>query len=95
MRTADHDRFGLAVLIFQLLFMGRHPFAGRHPQRALTVETAIQEGLFAFGAEAALKGWEPPPFSLRLRDVSPPLAHLFERAFGREAAAGGPRPTAA
>jgi DNA-binding helix-hairpin-helix protein with protein kinase domain len=93
-RTADHDRFGLAVLIFQLLFMGRHPFAGRHPQRALTVETAIQEGIFAFGAEAAVKGWEPPPFSLRLRDVSPPLAQLFERAFAREAAGGGPRPTA-
>jgi DNA-binding helix-hairpin-helix protein with protein kinase domain len=93
-RTADHDRFGLAVLIFQLLFMGRHPFAGRHPERALTVETAIQEGVFAFGAESALKGWEPPPFSLRLRDVSPPLAHLFERAFGREAANGGPRPVA-
>ena len=27
----DHDRFGLAVLLFHLLFMGRHPFAGRHP----------------------------------------------------------------
>jgi DNA-binding helix-hairpin-helix protein with protein kinase domain len=25
-RTAQHDAFGLAVLIFYLLFLGRHPF---------------------------------------------------------------------
>ena len=29
-RTANHDRFGVAVLLFHLLFMGRHPFAGRY-----------------------------------------------------------------
>jgi DNA-binding helix-hairpin-helix protein with protein kinase domain len=94
-RTPDHDRFGLAVLVFQLLFMGRHPFTGRHPERAVPVEAAIREGLFVFGHEARLKGWEPPPFSLPLRDVSPSVAQLFERAFGREAAAGGSRPAAA
>ena len=49
LRTPEHDRFGLAVLVFQLLFMGRHPFAGRHPERAIPVETAMREGLFAFG----------------------------------------------
>lgn len=27
-RSADHDRFGLAVIVFKLLFMGRHPFSG-------------------------------------------------------------------
>jgi DNA-binding helix-hairpin-helix protein with protein kinase domain len=27
-RTPNHDAFGLAVVIFNLLFMGRHPFAG-------------------------------------------------------------------
>jgi DNA-binding helix-hairpin-helix protein with protein kinase domain len=94
-RTHDHDRFGLAVLVFQLLFMGRHPFAGRHPDRVVPVEAAIREGLFAFGHEARRQGWEPPPFSLLLQDVTHPVADLFERAFGREAAAGGPRPTAA
>ena len=29
-RTRNHDRFGLAILIFQLLFVGRHPYAGRY-----------------------------------------------------------------
>jgi DNA-binding helix-hairpin-helix protein with protein kinase domain len=93
-RTCDHDRFGLAVLVFQLLFMGRHPFAGRHPDRALSVEAAIREGLFAFGQEARRQAWEPPPFSLPLEEGTPPVADLFERAFGRDAAAGGARPTA-
>jgi len=94
-RTPDHDRFGLAVLVFQLLFMGRHPFAGLHPDRAIPVGMAIREGLFAFGREAARQRWKPPPFSLRLTDVSWSVAQIFEQAFGKEAAAGGPRPTAA
>jgi DNA-binding helix-hairpin-helix protein with protein kinase domain len=29
-RAQEHDGFGLAVAIFQLLFMGRHPFSGRY-----------------------------------------------------------------
>jgi DNA-binding helix-hairpin-helix protein with protein kinase domain len=93
-RTHDHDGFGLAVLVFQLLFMGRHPFAGRHPARVVPVEAAIREGIFAFGPDARRQGWEPPPFSLGLEDVTPSVAALFERAFGHEAATGGPRPTA-
>lgn len=28
-RTPEHDTFGLAVIIFQLLMLGRHPFQGR------------------------------------------------------------------
>jgi DNA-binding helix-hairpin-helix protein with protein kinase domain len=94
-RTHDHDRFGLAVLVFQLLFMGRHPFTGRHRKRFVPVEAAIREGLFVFGHEARAQGWMPPPFSLLLTDVTRPVAGLFERAFGDEAAAAGPRPAAA
>ncbi len=29
-RTENHDRFGLAVLAYQLLFVGRHPYSGRY-----------------------------------------------------------------
>jgi DNA-binding helix-hairpin-helix protein with protein kinase domain len=93
-RTPEHDRFGLAVLVFHLLFMGRHPFAGRHPERAIPVEAALREGLFAFGREGLRAGVVPPPHSLQLRDVTPGIADLFERAFGREAIDGGPRPGA-
>ncbi len=94
-RTPDHDCFGLAVLVFQLLFMGRHPYTGRHPERAIPVEAAIREGLFAFGAEARKRGWLPPPYSLSLADASAPVASLFHRAFGGEAGAGAARPSAA
>ncbi|MDX1979883.1 MAG: hypothetical protein SFV51_06425 [Bryobacteraceae bacterium] len=30
-RTAEHDAFGLAVMLFQLLMEGFHPFFGQHP----------------------------------------------------------------
>src|SRR6266571_7241445 len=48
-RTKNHDRFGLAVLMFQLLFMGRHPFAGvpDRPEQ-FEIERAISQFLFAF-----------------------------------------------
>jgi DNA-binding helix-hairpin-helix protein with protein kinase domain/Flp pilus assembly protein TadD len=94
-RTKDHDRFGLAVLVFHLLFMGRHPWAGRHPTRAINVDTAIKEGMFAFGSEAEKQGWLPPPFSLHLADIPVALVRLFEGALGREGAAGRARPAAA
>jgi DNA-binding helix-hairpin-helix protein with protein kinase domain len=34
-RTAHHDNFGLAVMVFLMLFMGRYPFAGRYLARII------------------------------------------------------------
>jgi DNA-binding helix-hairpin-helix protein with protein kinase domain len=93
-RTAEHDLFGLAALVFQLLFMGRHPYAGCHPTREITVEAAIREGFFAYGWDAARLGWQPPPLSLRLADIPSSMGSLFERAFGDSTAVGAPRPEA-
>jgi DNA-binding helix-hairpin-helix protein with protein kinase domain len=95
-RTANHDRFGLAVLLFHLLFMGRHPFAGRFLGRGeMLLEQAIKEFRFAYAAWASRAQMAPPPFSLHLEVLSPELAKLFDRAFrpGSEAVNG--RPTAA
>jgi len=39
-RSAGHDAFGLAVLLFHLLFMGRHPFAGRSLAGEMTIQYA-------------------------------------------------------
>jgi DNA-binding helix-hairpin-helix protein with protein kinase domain len=95
-RTPNHDRFGLAVLIFHLLFMGRHPFAGRSlDRRDLPLEQAIQEFRFAYSRAAAQYQIEAPPHSLPLTVVSADLARLFERAFSRHSAQPGARPTAA
>jgi DNA-binding helix-hairpin-helix protein with protein kinase domain len=94
-RTLNHDRFGLAVLMFQLLFMGRHPYAGRYLGKGdLPFEQLIQEFRFAYGPDAAALQMERPPYTLTLLDMSPDLARLFERAFERGSDAPDARPTA-
>ena len=81
-RTPQHDAFGLAVLVFHLLFMGRHPFAGRYLGKGdMPVERAIKEGRFAYGPHADRVQMTPPPHSLRLSQVPDEIAGLFERAF--------------
>lgn len=93
-RTANHDNFGLAVLVFLLLFMGRHPFAGRYRGAGeMPIELAIRQHRFAYGSGAAAALMERPPGTPPLHIVSPRVAALFERAFGREGVAGG-RPSA-
>jgi DNA-binding helix-hairpin-helix protein with protein kinase domain len=88
-RTANHDNFGLAVLVFQLLFLARHPFAGRPLGRAdLPIERAIREGRFPYGSDAAACGVAPPPHTLSLGCVSPEVSSLFSRAFSNEGARG-------
>lgn len=93
-RTPNHDNFGLAVLIFLTLFMGRHPFAGRFIGLGeMPIERAIGEGRFAYGADSAAFQIERPPGAPSLSIVSPAIAGLFERAFARESREKG-RPTA-
>lgn len=92
-RTRNHDAFGLAVLCFHLLFMGRHPFAGRFRGSGdMPIERAISEFRFSFGASAARVLMEPPPGALPLSAVSPGVASLFETAFGAAAANERPSP---
>lgn len=82
-RTANHDCFGLAVLIFQLLCMGRHPFSGTYVGKGeMPLERAIREYRFAYGALAEARHMRPPPNTLALSDISPKIEQLFERAFG-------------
>jgi DNA-binding helix-hairpin-helix protein with protein kinase domain len=93
-RTANHDAFGLAVLIFQLLFMGRHPFSGSYLGIGeMSLEKAIQEFRFAYGVNAASRQMKQPPATLPLTAVSESVALLFERAFSPEGIRQGYRPT--
>jgi DNA-binding helix-hairpin-helix protein with protein kinase domain len=95
MRTTNHDLFGLAVMVFHLLFMGRHPFAGRfHGAGDMPIERAIQQCRFAFGQSAAAAQMTAPPNALRLHRVPWYIASLFERAFRPSSMRAG-RPTAA
>jgi DNA-binding helix-hairpin-helix protein with protein kinase domain len=94
-RTLNHDRFGLAVLLFQLLFMGRHPYAGRYLGAGdLPFEQFIQEFRFAYGPQASALRMEQPPHTLALDGVSPAVAQLFRCAFERGSEAIDARPTA-
>jgi DNA-binding helix-hairpin-helix protein with protein kinase domain/Flp pilus assembly protein TadD len=90
-RSTDHDAFGLAVLIFQLLFLGRHPFSGQFlaSTEQPPIGKLIADYRFAYGPTAASRQMQQPPGTLDLQAVSPNVAHLFERAFSRTK----PRPT--
>jgi DNA-binding helix-hairpin-helix protein with protein kinase domain len=79
-RTTQHDCFGLAVLIFQILFMGRHPFVGRFTGAGeMPMGRAIAEYRFAFAGRPEAQ-MSPPPESLLLDEVGE-LSKLFERSF--------------
>lgn len=80
-RTREHDSFGLAVLIFHLLFQGRHPFAGRSHGGDLTIEQAIKEGRFAYGRHARSRNVSPPPGVVPFESFGPAVADAFEAAF--------------
>lgn len=93
-RTQEGDRFGLAIIVFQLLMMGRHPFEGVSVNGRISDPTRganIARGFFFYGSATSAHGLRPPPAALTLGALSPRVASLFERAF-----AGTPsqRPTA-
>jgi DNA-binding helix-hairpin-helix protein with protein kinase domain len=93
-RTANHDRFGLAVLLFHLLYMGRHPFAGRYAGPGdMPIEKAVAEYRFAYSPDRAANGMERPPGTIPLETMGATIAQLFIRAFGR-AGSNGMRPDA-
>lgn len=80
-RTADHDRFGLAVLIFQLLMMGRHPFAGAPNRRTAPagLGAAIAAGAYAYRQPPGLL--KPPHAAPAVTLLGDEVAGLFEQAF--------------
>ncbi len=90
-RTIEHDHFGLAVTIFQLLFMGRHPYAGETSDATLSLEALIARNQFAFSRQR-VTGSRPPKGVLTLDAFSDDMAAAFERAFRLSSA---DRPTAA
>jgi DNA-binding helix-hairpin-helix protein with protein kinase domain/predicted RNA-binding Zn-ribbon protein involved in translation (DUF1610 family) len=90
-RTVEHDHFGLAVTVFQLLFMGRHPCAGETSDAALSLEELIARNQFAFSRQR-VTGSRPPKGVLTLDAFSDDMSSAFERAFGLSPT---DRPTAA
>ncbi|MGH3864914.1 MAG: hypothetical protein ACRDQ4_02040 [Pseudonocardiaceae bacterium] len=93
-RTPDHDAFGLAITIFQLLMLGRHPYAGRFLGAGeMPIERAIVEHRFAFDAHAADRHMQRPPNTVGMEILPSRVAELFESAFASPAPRR-PRPSA-
>lgn len=81
-RTVNTDSFSLAVLIFQLLFLGRHPFAGRHRSAAdLDEETAIRQKQFAYSLDNKKRKLSPPNDSLPITSLDDAIVAHFHQAF--------------
>jgi DNA-binding helix-hairpin-helix protein with protein kinase domain len=91
-RTQEHDAFGLAVVIFQLLFMGRHPFSGTTELfEDISIERAITENRFAY-SKVRDTGMAAPPGACGLSDFPDYIAEAFETAFAPIGPKGRPKP---
>ncbi|MBV9387331.1 MAG: tetratricopeptide repeat protein [Chroococcidiopsidaceae cyanobacterium CP_BM_ER_R8_30] len=81
-RIPQHDLFGLAVLIFQLLMEGTHPFSGifRGTGDPPPYETRIRAGHFVYNRGRSVpyrSSPTAPPFEI----LHPTLQQLFVRCF--------------
>jgi DNA-binding helix-hairpin-helix protein with protein kinase domain len=84
-RTENHDGFALAVLIFQILMFGRHPFAGRpEVDKEITLEESIEYGWYPYSS--ARTHPISAPKGLDIGWLAPQVRDLFERAFDPEQA---------
>jgi DNA-binding helix-hairpin-helix protein with protein kinase domain len=93
-RTTNHDNFGLALLIFHLLFGGRHPYSGVPLRSGVgdALESDIKGFKYAYARDAQSRGIAPPPRSIELSMVPDTVESMFHKAFTEKGAAGG-RPT--
>ena len=71
------------MVIFQLLFMGRHPFSGRYfGAGEMPLERAIQESSASpYGVDAEERKMRQPPGTLALESMLPQFVRLFRRTF--------------
>jgi serine/threonine protein kinase len=93
-RAPEHDRFGLAVLIFQLLMEGTHPYAGLYTEGGDPPPYAqrIQDGHFQYGTRRV--PFRPMPVAPAFDILPPDLRELFIRCFEAGHADPAARPDA-
>lgn len=80
-RKPEHDLFGLAVLLFQLLMEGTHPFAGIYQGggEPPPYETRIAAGHFIYSRRRV--PYLPTPIAPKFEMLHPTLQQLFVRCF--------------
>jgi hypothetical protein len=81
--TPEHDRFAIAILIFQVLLGGWHPFGAGHYDGANadspSIQNLIVEGQWLFKTGTRLSPNPKTQFPIDI--LHPGLTALFERAF--------------
>jgi DNA-binding helix-hairpin-helix protein with protein kinase domain len=92
-RKAYHDNFGLAVLIFQMLMEGVHPFSGiwQGTGNPPTLEQNIQAGNSPYLSGSIL---HPPRRALPFQTLPETIQTLMTRCFGEGHRDPSKRPTA-
>jgi hypothetical protein len=95
-RRQEHDAFGLAVLIFQLLMQGIHPFQGKFIGQgdAGEIRQRIAAGHWPY-ARSRQVPFEPNPHAPPLVVLPPAVRELFQRCFDEGHTQPARRPTAA
>ncbi len=94
-RTANHDNFGLALLIFHILFGGRHPYSGVPLRNGVgdALEADIKNFRYAYARDNQSRGFSPPPRSIPVSILPDTIESMFHLAF-TERGTSGDRPTA-
>lgn len=90
-RELNHDLFGLSLLVFHTLFMGRHPFAGVFSGPGDTqIESHIKAYRYAYSVDHTLRGLAPPPLSIPPTAVAGTnITNLFQNDFTQVGASNG------
>ncbi len=94
-RTTNHDNFGLALLLFHVLFGGRHPFSGVPLRNGVgdALETDIKNFRYAYARDNQSRGFSPPPRSIPISIMPDAVESMFHLAF-TEMGASSARPSA-
>ena len=92
-RTTNHDNFGLALLIFHVLFGGRHPYSGVPLKNGVgeALETDIKDFRYAYARDSQSRGIGPPPRSIPLSMVPDAMEAMFHAAFTERGPQSGTR----
>lgn len=80
-RTKDSDCFALAVMIFQLLMEGTHPYSAKGPlvNNLPTIRDKILKGIFPYGK--IIQNIMPPDYAPPFNILHPEIQDLFIRCF--------------
>jgi serine/threonine protein kinase len=92
-QTEVHDRFRLTVIIYQLLFGGQTPFAGKWAGMGETPETneLIRQGLWLYASNGLM---QPVERTIPLEIIHPEVQRCFLRCFNDGYTNSNLRPTA-